>query len=70
MYHPRSIHKSRILASSKFKVFVITGTPKKQRLDLIDFSTESHQDEENSGFIDPIDPMSDHLPDQLRFFLN
>jgi hypothetical protein len=24
----------------------------------------------NSGFIDPIDPASDYLPDQLRFLLN
>jgi hypothetical protein len=46
------------------------STPKKQRLDLINSSTGSHQDEGNSGFIDPIDPASDRLPDQLRFFLN
>jgi hypothetical protein len=42
----------------------------KRRLDLIDSSTGSHQDEGNSGFIDLIDPASDYLPDQLRFFLN
>jgi hypothetical protein len=41
------------------EVFVITNTPKKhpreanQRLDLIDSSTISHQDEGNSGVIDP-----------------
>jgi hypothetical protein len=39
-------------------------------LDMIDSSTESHQDEGSSGFIDPIDLASDYLPDQLRFFLN
>jgi hypothetical protein len=39
-------------------------------LSLIDSSTGSQQDEENSGFIDLIDPTSDYLPDQLRFFLN
>jgi hypothetical protein len=35
-------------------------------LDLIDFSTESHQDEGNSGFIDLVDLTSDQLLDQLR----
>jgi hypothetical protein len=39
-------------------------------LDPIDSSTGSHQDEGNSDFIDLIDPASDYLPDQLRFFLN
>jgi hypothetical protein len=39
-------------------------------LDLIDSSTESHQDEENSVFIDLIDPASNYLSDQLKFFLN
>jgi hypothetical protein len=43
---------------------------KKQRLDLIDSSTRSQQDEGNNGFINPIDPLSDYLSDQLRFFLN
>jgi hypothetical protein len=32
-------------------------------LDSIDFSTGSHQDEGNIGFIDLIDPTSDDLPD-------
>jgi hypothetical protein len=39
-------------------------------LDPIDSSTGSQQDEENSEFIDLLDPTSDYLPDQLRFFLN
>jgi hypothetical protein len=39
-------------------------------LDPIDSSTRSHQDEGNSRFIDLIDPASDYLPDQLRFFLD
>jgi hypothetical protein len=39
-------------------------------LDPIDSLTESHQDEGNSSFIDLIDPASNYLPDQLRFFLN
>jgi hypothetical protein len=52
---------------------VITNTPKKhpeeaeQRLDLIDSSTRSHQDEGNSGIIDLIDSASDYLFDQLNF---
>jgi hypothetical protein len=37
-------------------------------LDPIDSSIGSHNDEVNSGFIDLIDPTSDYLPDQLRFF--
>jgi hypothetical protein len=55
---------------------VITNTPKKhpeeaeRMLDPIDFSTRSHQDEENSGIIDPIDSASDYLPNQLNFFFN
>jgi hypothetical protein len=36
----------------------------------MDFSTGSHQDEGNSGITDLIDPTSEYLPDQLRFFLN
>jgi hypothetical protein len=32
-------------------------------LDPIDSSTGSHQDEDNSGFIDSIDLASDYLPD-------
>jgi hypothetical protein len=39
-------------------------------LDLIDSSTGSYQEKGNSRFIDLIDPASDYLPDQLRFFLN
>jgi hypothetical protein len=39
-------------------------------IDPIDSSIESHQDEGNSGFIDPIDRSSDYLLDQLIFFLN
>jgi hypothetical protein len=39
-------------------------------LDPINSSTESPRDEGNSGFIDLIDPASDYLSDQLRFFLN
>jgi hypothetical protein len=39
-------------------------------LDPIDSSIGSHQNEENSKFIDPIDPTSDYLFDQYRFFLN
>jgi hypothetical protein len=38
----------------------------KRRLDPIDSSTGSHQDEGNTGFIDLIDPTSNYLPDQLR----
>jgi hypothetical protein len=55
---------------------VITNTPKKhpeeaeQRLDPIDSSTRSHQDEGNGGIIDPIDSAFDYLPDQLKFFFN
>jgi hypothetical protein len=67
---PRSVHGYGILTPGKSEVFVITSTPKKRRVDLIDSSTGSLQDEENSGFINPIDPASDYLPDQLRFFLN
>jgi hypothetical protein len=53
---------------------VITSTPKKhpeeaeQMLDPIDSSTKSHQDEGNSGIIDPTDSASDYLSDQLNFF--
>jgi hypothetical protein len=43
---------------------------KKRMLDLIDSSIGSHQDEENSGFIDLIDPAFDYLSEQLEFFLN
>jgi hypothetical protein len=39
-------------------------------LDLIDSSTRSHQDNGNSGIIDPIDSASDYLLDQLKFFFN
>jgi hypothetical protein len=39
-------------------------------LDPVDSLTELHQDEANSGLINPIDPASDYLLDQLRFFLN
>jgi hypothetical protein len=39
-------------------------------LDLIDSSTGLYQEKGNSRFIDLIDPASDYLPDQLRFFLN
>jgi hypothetical protein len=39
-------------------------------LDLIDSSIGSHQDEGNSGLINLIDPASDYLLDQLRFFFN
>jgi hypothetical protein len=46
------------------------STPKKRRLDPIDSSTGSHQDEGNSGFFDLIDSPSDYLLDQLNFFLN
>jgi hypothetical protein len=35
-----------------------------------DSSTGLRQDEGNSGFIDLIDPASDYLLNQLRFFLN
>jgi hypothetical protein len=59
-----------ILAPGKSEVFVITSTPKKRRLDPIDSSNGSHQDEGSGGFIDPIDPMIGYLPNQLRFFLN
>jgi hypothetical protein len=43
---------------------------RKRRLDPIYSSIGSHQDKGNSGFIDLIDPVSNYLPDQLRFFLN
>jgi hypothetical protein len=55
---------------------IIANTPKKhseeveRRLDQIDSSTRSHQDEGNSGIIDPIDSASGYLPDQLKFFFN
>jgi hypothetical protein len=39
---------------------------KNRRLDPIDSSTGSHQDEGNNQFIDPIDLASDYLPGQLR----
>jgi hypothetical protein len=65
-----AVQESEILTPGKSKVFVITSTPKKRRLDPLDSSTVSHQDEGNSGFIDPIDIASDYLSDQLRFFLN
>jgi hypothetical protein len=39
---------------------------KNRRLDPIDSSTGSHQDEGNSQFIDPIDLAYDYLSDQLR----
>jgi hypothetical protein len=55
------------------EVFIITSIPmkhpEKRRLDQIDSSIKSHQDEGNSGFIDLIDPASDYLPDQLIFSL-
>jgi hypothetical protein len=41
-----------------------------QMLDPIDSSIGSHQDEGNTGFIDPIDPTSNYFSDQLRFSLN
>jgi hypothetical protein len=37
-------------------------------LDPIDSSMISHQDEGNSGIIDPIDSVSDYLLYQLNFF--
>jgi hypothetical protein len=43
---------------------------KKQRLDPINSSIGSHEDEGNSGFIDLNDSASDYLPDQLRFLRN
>jgi hypothetical protein len=52
---------------------LIINTPKKhpeeakQMLDLIDSSMRSHQDEGNSGIIDPIDSVSDYLLDRLKF---
>jgi hypothetical protein len=55
---------------------VIINTPKKhpkeaeRMLDPIDSSMRSHQDEGNSGIIDPIDLASDYLPVQLKFFFN
>jgi hypothetical protein len=74
MYHPRSVHEFSIFAPDKSEVFVITCTQKitmkKWMIDPIDSSIESHQDEGNSGFIDPIDRSSDYLLDQLIFFLN
>jgi hypothetical protein len=63
MYHQRPVYESVILTHGKSKVFVSTRTSKKRRLDPIDSSAESHQDEENNGFIDLIDPTSDYLPD-------
>jgi hypothetical protein len=63
-----SVHGSEVLTPGILEIFV--STPKKRRLDPIDSSIGTHQDEENSVFIDLIDPGSDYLPDQLRFFLN
>jgi hypothetical protein len=68
--------RSEIIAPGTSEVLVITNTPKKhpkkaeRRLDPIDSSTRSHQDEGNSRIIDPIDSASDYLPDQLKFFFN
>jgi hypothetical protein len=65
-----------ILAPGISKVLVITNTPKKhpeeakRMLDLIDSSMRSHQNEGNSGIIDPIDSASDYLLGQLNFFFN
>jgi hypothetical protein len=59
-----------------FEVLIITNTPKKhpeeaeRRLDLINSSMRSHQDEGNSGIIDLIDSASDYLLNQLKFFFN
>jgi hypothetical protein len=53
---------------------VITNTPKKlpqkaeRKLDPINSSTRSHQDEGNNEIIDSIDSASDYLSDQLNFF--
>jgi hypothetical protein len=52
-----------ILTSSKSEVFIIISTPKKLKLDPIDSSTGSYQDEGNSGLIDLIDPVFDYLSD-------
>jgi hypothetical protein len=55
---------------------VITNTSKnhpeeaERKLDLIDSSTISHQDEGNSEIIDLIDSASDYLPGQLKIFFN
>jgi hypothetical protein len=76
IHYLQSVHRFKILALSTSKVLVITNTPKKhaeeveRMLDLIDYSTRSHQDKENSGIIDPIDSASDYLSDQLKFFFN
>jgi hypothetical protein len=65
-----------ILAPGTSEVLVIANTPKKhpeeaeRMLDPIDPSTRSHQDEGNSGIIDPIDSASDYLPDLLNFLSN
>jgi hypothetical protein len=70
------VHRSEILAPGTSEVLVIINTPKKhpeeveRRLDTIDSSTRSHQDEGVTGIIDPIDSTSDYLPDQLKFFFN
>jgi hypothetical protein len=74
MHHLWSVHRSEILAPGTSEVVVIINTPKKhpeeaeRRLDLIDSSTRSHQDEGNSRIIDLIDSASNYLPDQLKFF--
>jgi hypothetical protein len=58
-YFINQVHGPEILAPSTSEVLVITNTPKKhlgeanRRLDLIDSSMRSHQDEGNSGVIDP-----------------
>jgi hypothetical protein len=65
-----------ILAPGISEVLIITNTPKnhpeeaERRLDPIDSSMRSHQDEGNSGIIDLIDSSFDCLPNQLKFFFN
>jgi hypothetical protein len=61
-YFINQVHVPEILALGTSEVLIITNTPKKypreanRRLDLIDSSTRSHQDEGNSGVIDPDRP--------------
>jgi hypothetical protein len=78
LHHDERISKSgsEIVVPNTSEVLVITNTPKKhpkeaeRRLDPIDSSMRSHQDEGNSGIIDPTDSTSDYLLDQLKFFFN
>jgi hypothetical protein len=72
-YPPPTIsNRSEILAPGTSEVLIITNTPKEaeRRIDPIDSSIRSHQDERNNGIIDLIDSASDYLPDQLKFFFN